>query len=149
MFDRTVGVRQDDVWALSPQLQSDLLQVTAARGLLNQVTHLRDADTEVGVGRKQTQATTLLPLRIHLETGLSADILDLKQIFQLLWDPRCTLQSGSGSRSRSYLCRSGEGHLVDIHVPGDCSPSCRPHPGQDVHNTFRKAHLEEEAGKTL
>lgn len=40
---RTVGVRQDDVWALSPQLQSDLLQVAAARGLLNQVTHLGDA----------------------------------------------------------------------------------------------------------
>lgn len=42
---RTVGIRQDDVRALSPQLQSDLLQVAAARGLLNQVTHLGDAHT--------------------------------------------------------------------------------------------------------
>lgn len=61
----TVGVGQDDVGALSSQLQGDLLQVAAAGGLLNEVTHLRDADTE---------ATMLLPLRIHLKTGISSDV---------------------------------------------------------------------------
>lgn len=41
---RTVGVGQDDVGTLSSQLQRDLLQVGAARSLLDQVTHL-EADS--------------------------------------------------------------------------------------------------------
>lgn len=41
---RTVGVGQDDVWTLPSELQSDLLQVTAARRLLDQVTHLMDTN---------------------------------------------------------------------------------------------------------
>lgn len=40
----TVGVGQDDVWTLPSELQSDLLQVTAARRLLDQVTHLMDTN---------------------------------------------------------------------------------------------------------
>lgn len=37
---RTVSVRQDDVGTLPSQLQRHLLQVGAAGGLLDQVTHL-------------------------------------------------------------------------------------------------------------
>lgn len=66
----TVGVRQDDVRALSSQLQSDFLQVTATWCLLNQVTHLA-VDEE-------TSVTMLISLSQHLETGLSADRSDLK-----------------------------------------------------------------------
>lgn len=49
LLQRTVGIRQDDVGTLPSQLQSDLLQVTAAGRLLDQVTHLRrrHRDTEV------------------------------------------------------------------------------------------------------
>lgn len=64
---RTVSIRQDDVGALSSQLQSDFLQVAAAWSLLDQMTHLTDRRKGRAIFNT---ATYDVSIKIHQACGL-------------------------------------------------------------------------------
>ena len=58
-----------------------------------------------------------------------------------------TLQVGFGGRFHNqmpHFGRTGEGHLIDIHVPGYRGACCRTIAGKNIHHAFRKARFDDQ-----